>query len=148
MPQNRYGTIKVQEDLLSTMPLPNLVSQQFMKYLSIVSISSPATSFRIVHPMYCMIHWMYDSFIRFIYIWNNEDTEVSLHKRIAFSANKISGICTQCKLSLTLFYSQKEEKTNKQNIKKKNKQNKTQCNVLWHRVGSRVGLLWNVLPLL
>lgn len=35
MPQNRYGTIKVQENLLSTMSLPNLVSQQFMKYLSI-----------------------------------------------------------------------------------------------------------------
>lgn len=62
--------------------------------------------------MYCMIHW------------------ISLHKRMAFSANKISDICIHCKLSLTLFYSQKEEKTNKQNIKKKNKQNKTQCNVL------------------
>lgn len=52
--------------------------------------------------MYCMIHW------------------ISLHKRIAYSANKISDICIHCKLSLTLFYSQKEEK-NQQTKHKKEK---------------------------
>lgn len=68
-----------------------------------------------------MIHCMDDSFIRFIYISKNKATKVGLHKRIAFSANKISGICTQWKLSLTLLVAKKMKKQTK-NIKNENKQ--------------------------